>query len=492
VDSLTARHIARELDDLWRGRRVRACVFDAGSAAVALAVDGASPVVIDLSSPDVRFRLQGADEPDLTAGGRAQLAGWSVASVTAPTDDRRVVVGLTRAGRFKGSRERQATLTVSALPTGRGAELRDDGGHRLATLGARIPPAAEPRPVPAAAEITRAARARDGRTLLAARWMSAASVRWLESDPERAAERYALLISDAPARPAWCGDLLLPFPMCDDAVEVGSLIAPEREGKGVETSVTHSERRGRSRNDRRERARARMEEQLERASAAPVLRAIAAALAPLGEDPAPPEVTLTDGSVARVEAKPGETARETAERLYASARSMERAREQLPARIAALERDAASASAGTEHAAERAYRPTKMRGPLPYRSYRSSTGLEIRVGRGASANDTLTFRESSPNDIWLHARDAAGAHVVLRWQKDENPPARALEEAAVLAAWHSKSRGSALVPVDWTRRKYVRRAKGGVPGAVIVQRSRTVMVRPDAALERELREMHAD
>ncbi len=492
MDSLTARHVARELDDLWRGRRVRACVFDAGRAAVVLAVDGASPVVIDLSSPDVRFRLRGADEADLTVEGRAQLAGWSVAGVTAPTDDRRVVVGLTREGRFKGSRARRATLTVSALPTARGAELRDDGGHRLAALGARRPPAAEPRPVPAASEITRAARERDERALLAARWMSAASVRWLESDSERAAERYALLISDVPARPAWCGDLLLPFPMCDDAVEVGSLIAPAPGGKGTETSVAHAERGGRSRNDRLQRARARMEEQLERASAAPALRAVAAALAPLGDDPAPPEVMLTDGSMARVEARPGETARETAERLYASARSMERAREQLPARIAALERDAASASTGTLRTAERVNRPTKLRGSPPYRSYRSSTGLEIRVGRGAAANDALTFRESSPNDVWLHARDAAGAHVVLRWQKDENPPARALEEAAVLAAWHSKSRGSALVPVDWTRRKYVRRAKGGVPGAVIVQRSRTIMVRPDAALERELRQIHGD
>jgi hypothetical protein len=484
--------MARELDELWRGRRVRACVFDSERAAVVLAVDGASPVVMDLSSPDVRFRLQEASEPDATAEGRAQLAGWSVASVSAPTDDRRIVVGLTRPGRFKGSRDRRATLTVSALPTARGAELRDDGGHRLATLGARIPPAAAPRPVPAAAEITRAAFARDDQALLAARWMSAASVRWLESDPERAAERYALLTSDAPARPAWCGDTLLPFPMCDDAVEVGSLISPAREANVGETSVPRSEGRGRSRNERLERARARMEEQLERASAAPTLRAIADALAPLGDEPAPSEVAIADGSVALVDAKPGETAHAAAERLYSSARSMERARAQLPARIAALEREAAMADSVEERTAERSHRPAKMPAAPPYRSYRSTTGLEIRVGRGASANEALTFKESSPNDVWLHARDAAGAHVVLRWQKEENPPARALEEAAILAAWHSKSRGSALVPVDWTRRKYVRRARGGSPGAVVVQRARTVMVRPDATLERTLRDAQRD
>ncbi|MBK5187788.1 MAG: DUF814 domain-containing protein, partial [Gemmatimonadaceae bacterium] len=101
---------------------------------------------------------------------------------------------------------------------------------------------------------------------------------------------------------------------------------------------------------------------------------------------------------------------------------------------------------------------------------------------------TLTFHESSPRDVWLHARDSAGAHVVLRWQRDEPPPSRDLEEAAVLAAWHSKSRGSRLVPVDWTRRKHVRKAKGGAPGLVLVQRAETVFVTPDERVERRLRD----
>jgi predicted ribosome quality control (RQC) complex YloA/Tae2 family protein len=110
------------------------------------------------------------------------------------------------------------------------------------------------------------------------------------------------------------------------------------------------------------------------------------------------------------------------------------------------------------------------------------------VVRGAASNDTLTFRESSPRDVWLHARDAAGAHVVLRWTNDDPPPARDLEEAAVLAAWHSKSRGAGLVPVDWTRRKYVRKARGGAPGLVLVSRAETIFVTPDERVERRLRD----
>jgi hypothetical protein len=492
MDSLTARYLARELDELWRGRRVRGCVFDVEHAAVVLSVDGSEPVVIDLSSPDVRVRLQAADEADADSERPSQLGGWSVESVAAPVDDRRIVVELTRPGRFKGSAERRATLTVSALPTARGAELRDAGGHRLAMLGARIPPAAEPRPVPTAAEMARAAHAEDDQSLLGARWMSGTLARWLMSEPTRAAERYALILSDAPARPAWCGDVLFPFPMCEGAAEAESLIAPALAPGRSESRVDHRARGAKARTSRLERARARMEEELERAKQAPRSRAIADALAPLGDVPAPTEVELADGKVANVDAKPGESAREAAERLYSSARSMERALELLPTRIAALERNMASAHAAQPRPGERGRRSVKAPASLPYRSYRATDGLEIRVGRGAAANDALTFKESSPNDVWLHARDAAGAHVVLRWQKEENPPARALREAAALAAWHSKSRGAALVPVDWTRRRYVRRARGGAPGAVIVQRARTVMVRPDATLEKQLREMQAD
>ncbi|HEU4584308.1 MAG TPA: NFACT RNA binding domain-containing protein [Gemmatimonadaceae bacterium] len=488
MDSLTARYLAEELDALWRGHRVRACIFDAGSATVVLSVDGSEPVEIDLSSPDVHVRFATLREGDAASDRRSQLGGWSVGGVKAPVDDRRLVIELVRPGRFKGSAERRAVLSVSAIPNARGAELRDAGGHRLATLGARIPPRADPRPVPDEAELARAVRERDERALLEWRWMSGAVARWLLDDPERAAERYALILSDAPPRPAWCGAALLPFPMCSDVVEADTLIEPPREPVREVAKEERSTRAARSRTTRLERARARMEEELERAREAPALRAIADALAPLGDEPAPLEVTLANGRTAAVEAKPGESARDAAERLYAAARSMERALELLPERIAKLERDANAAEAAPEP--ERAHRAgaAKTSASLPYRRYRSSTGLEIRVGRGAAANDELTFRESSPNDVWLHARESAGAHVVLRWQEEGKPPARALEEAAVLAALHSKSRGAALVPVDWTRRKYVRRARGGAPGSVIVQRSRTVMVRPDAALEKKLRE----
>lgn len=124
---------------------------------------------------------------------------------------------------------------------------------------------------------------------------------------------------------------------------------------------------------------------------------------------------------------------------------------------------------------------------LPYRRYRSSGGIEVRVGRGAARNDDLTFRHSRPNDVWLHARHAGGAHVVLRWNRAERPPAADLREAATLAANHSGARGSRHVPVDWTRRKWVRKPRGAPPGAVAPERVETLFVSPDPGLEERLR-----
>ena len=496
MDSLTARYIARELDELWRDRRLRSCTFDNDRSSIDLAVEGTMQVVVDLSSPNVRLRASAAGVAGASSARRSLLEGYTVRGVKAPVDDRRLVVELARPGRFKGSPERRATLTVSALPTARGAELRDAGGNRLAAIGARVPPPVEARRVLSPEEVASAARSADEAALLAGRWMSRAVARWLVGEPELAADRYAMLVSDTPARPAWCGGLLLPFPMCGDAVGASSLIESPSESPGEAPSEASSETLAggggvptpNAPGDRAQRACQRMRLELERAGAAPRLRAIADALTLLGAVPAPDELTLADGIRERVPAKPGESAREAAERLYATARSMDRALELLPARIAALESEMAQRAPAAMETRQATRNSAKSLPTLPYRSYRSSNGLEIRVGKGAAANDALTFKASSPDDVWLHARDSAGAHVVLRWQEDGSPPARALEEAAALAAWYSKSRGAALVPVDWTRRKYVRRARGGAPGAVIVQRARTVMVRPDGALEKRLRE----
>lgn len=211
-----------------------------------------------------------------------------------------------------------------------------------------------------------------------------------------------------------------------------------------------------------------------------------------------------DGETIEVELEPGEPAHANASRYYDRAQKAERAAERLPAllesaraEVADLEGllDSVRAGSADEEAVRKVVRPVptshrgEPQGPaLPYRTFRSSGGLEIRVGRGARHNDDLTFHHSSPGDVWMHAAQAAGAHVVLRWPGPGNPPARDLREAATLAALHSKARTSGSVPVDWTLRKYVRKPRKSAPGKVLAERVETLFVEPNERLLETLAE----
>ena len=77
---------------------------------------------------------------------------------------------------------------------------------------------------------------------------------------------------------------------------------------------------------------------------------------------------------------------------------------------------------------------------------------------------------------------------MLRWHREENPPARDLTEAAGLAALNSAARHSGTVPVDWTRRKYVRKPRKAPAGQVVVERVKTLFVEPDPDLPDRLSE----
>ena len=212
-----------------------------------------------------------------------------------------------------------------------------------------------------------------------------------------------------------------------------------------------------------------------------------------------------EGGTARVSLDPTLAPHENAARHYARAARTERAAATLPdeieeagARLAAwyaLSEEVAAGSVDAAGLEERlgldVGRPgTRVRRPparLPYHRFRSSLDTEIRVGRGARSNHELTFHHSDPDDVWLHARHASGAHVILRWRGDGSPAPRDLEEAAILAALNSKARTSATVPVDWTRRKYVRKPRGAAPGTVAIEREKTVFVTPDPAVADRLR-----
>jgi len=116
---------------------------------------------------------------------------------------------------------------------------------------------------------------------------------------------------------------------------------------------------------------------------------------------------------------------------------------------------------------------------LPFRRFPLDGGYEVWVGKNARQNDLLTFRYAQKYDLWMHARGVGGSHTVLRLpHRNAVPPRTVLERAAAIAAYYSKAKGSHLVPVIVTERKYVRKPKGAAPGAVVVEREDVLLVEP--------------
>jgi predicted ribosome quality control (RQC) complex YloA/Tae2 family protein len=115
--------------------------------------------------------------------------------------------------------------------------------------------------------------------------------------------------------------------------------------------------------------------------------------------------------------------------------------------------------------------------PLPYHQFEFN-GFKILVGKNAKSNDTLTSRYSFKDDLWLHAKDVAGSHVLIKYQSGKKIPKDVIERAAQLAAYYSKRKNETLCPVIVTPRKFVRKRKGDPAGMVVVDREETILVEP--------------
>jgi len=130
-------------------------------------------------------------------------------------------------------------------------------------------------------------------------------------------------------------------------------------------------------------------------------------------------------------------------------------------------------------------KPGKKEKKIPgTRRYISADGFEILVGRAARDNDYLTFKVARPNDLWLHAADYGGSHVVVRNATRKEVPYRTIVEAAQLAAQFSQARKDPKVDVHYTERKFVSKSKGAAPGLVRLTRFKNITVEPKEAAER--------
>ncbi|HSQ49837.1 MAG TPA: NFACT family protein [Nitrospiraceae bacterium] len=158
--------------------------------------------------------------------------------------------------------------------------------------------------------------------------------------------------------------------------------------------------------------------------------------------------------------------------------------------LGALQRELTAIEQGTWQPLEKPGQLTRIRTPSrtkggkdrqeqrhgPFRRFTSSDGLAIYVGRNARENDELTFGLAKSDDLWLHARGTPGSHVVVRLEKGSDPPPETIRDAATLALLYSDLKKSGKGEVIYTRRKWVKKAKGQASGAVIVTQEKSLHV----------------
>ena len=114
---------------------------------------------------------------------------------------------------------------------------------------------------------------------------------------------------------------------------------------------------------------------------------------------------------------------------------------------------------------------------VPYNEF-IKDGFKVWVGRNAKANDELTLKYRTKDDLWLHAKDVPGSHVLIKYESGKVVPSTVVEFAAEIAAYYSKRKTDSLAPVIYTPVKFVRKRKGSPAGAVVVEKEKVILVKP--------------
>ncbi|MBR6479053.1 MAG: NFACT family protein [Clostridia bacterium] len=125
---------------------------------------------------------------------------------------------------------------------------------------------------------------------------------------------------------------------------------------------------------------------------------------------------------------------------------------------------------------------------LPPIEYETSDGFKVLVGRNNLQNDKLSMKQANKLDMWLHTKNIPGSHVIIE-NKNGEISDKAIEEAAVIAAFHSTAGDSAAkqIPVDYTLVKNLKKPTGAKPGKVIFHENWTIYVTPDPNLAEKLK-----
>lgn len=113
--------------------------------------------------------------------------------------------------------------------------------------------------------------------------------------------------------------------------------------------------------------------------------------------------------------------------------------------------------------------------------YQTPSGLELLVGRNNRQNDLLTFRVAGDYDLWFHTQEVPGSHVLLRLDAGAIPDEVDLQFVANISAFYSRARESEVVPVIYTKPKFVYKPKGAKPGMVVYKQEQVLWGKPQGA-----------
>ena len=107
----------------------------------------------------------------------------------------------------------------------------------------------------------------------------------------------------------------------------------------------------------------------------------------------------------------------------------------------------------------------------------SGSNIDIYVGKNNVQNEYLTLRFASGEEYFLHTKNIPGSHVIV---KSADPDDLTLNQAAKLAVWYSKAKGSQNVPVDYTKKKFIKKPPHTPPGFVIYSTNKTAYITTNA------------
>jgi predicted ribosome quality control (RQC) complex YloA/Tae2 family protein len=223
------------------------------------------------------------------------------------------------------------------------------------------------------------------------------------------------------------------------------------------------------------------------------------------------EITLPDfetGKPVAIALKPDKNAVQNAQNLYKQHQKLKRARiaveplflevqaeinylEQVEAAIAQIENyqttedlqsleEIRDELVGQKYLEDPGYR-SRSANETPstnFHRYRTPNGFEVLIGRNNRQNDQLTFRVAGGYDLWFHAQEIPGSHVLLRLEPGAVPDATDLQFVANLTAYYSRARQSEQVAVVYTQPKHVYKPKGAKPGIAIYKQERILWGQP--------------